>query len=167
MDRMMIWQTLCNGGRIGFVSPHYDMARLYADAQALQPVLMVAMPDFWNGLFTEFGNRFVAALAKVPKTAPPTVIEQTRAAVLKEVAGLLGGRVVATGTGGAKISSAVLSFMEQCFGSKPTNAFGTTEASGISSNGLLNPGVKLKLVSCEDVKYTTDGTDSVACALRC
>ncbi len=156
----MIWQTLCNGGSIGFVTPHYDMPTFYADCQLLRPVLMVAMPDFWNGplhpplfgivvgvccsldisscfigLFAEYGNRLVAVLEKIPKSAPPKQVLEVQSKVLQEVNGLLGGRIVATGTGGARISTAVLDFMERCFGSKPTNAYGTTEASGISSNG--------------------------------
>lgn len=146
MDRMMVWQTLTNGGRVGFAVSHADFATLTECAREVRPVLFVAMPDFWNALYAHCSKvlRELVQTSATPESTESELLALRRRA-LAETAQLLGGRLALVGTGGAPISSAVLSFMRDCLGCPVVNAYGTTEAGGIASNGRLGSDVRLSL----------------------
>lgn len=128
MDRMLIWQNMCNGARIGFCSGT-DLESLLGDMRILKPTLFVAMPgnslldreilnffwlyliDYWTSLFGRYNHALTSVLAKVPKSSSPAVIESLEERALTDIRNDMGGRIMIVGTGGAKISNAVMDWM--------------------------------------------------------
>jgi long-subunit acyl-CoA synthetase (AMP-forming) len=58
-DRIAVYSTLTNGGRVGFV---YDSTQLFDDLSLLRPTIFYAPPLIWNTLYAEYTRTLQSAL---------------------------------------------------------------------------------------------------------
>ncbi|MDR0571845.1 MAG: AMP-binding protein, partial [Rickettsiales bacterium] len=176
MDRGIIWQVLCAGGRVAFIS---DKApELFEDCRKVNPGMVMSFPQLWNDLYIEFKKTlkqmfddyvvvppnppnlkisqalYAAALQNV-KDAP--LLNEIRIEAYKKYRGILGNSVRVVATGGAYTSPEVMTFLQRVFPEAMViNAYGTTEVAGISSNGHINTDrVDVKLVDAPELGFLT------------
>jgi long-subunit acyl-CoA synthetase (AMP-forming) len=99
---------------------------LFRDSKLFNPSLVVAMPHLWNRLY------YKENLDEYP----------------------LGNRIQIVATGGSFISPEVFDFLKLKFqNSIVLNAYGSTEAPGISTNGILSEGCLLRLKDIPELDY--------------
>lgn len=132
-DRVFVWQALCNGGRVGFARRGVG---LLEDLRLLRPTVLEAPPAFWNALYAEY--RATAA--------DPEVGERAAARARVRIRGSLGGRLFFAATGGAPSLPGVRDAMEEILGIPLAEGYGTTETGRIASNGVLLPGVEVRVL---------------------
>jgi long-chain acyl-CoA synthetase len=163
-DRMRVWETLLNGGRVGFAN--YDpknwsehesglkklqllnsigssngVEELIFDTKVLRPTIFIAPPRIFNGLHSLYLKQLE--------------LEKEEDAI-KFIRNSLGNRVVHLATGGEMISDFIVEFIKKCF---PECAFdesyGCTESGGITMNGIAMSNVDFKLIDIPDLGFTT------------
>jgi fatty acid CoA ligase FadD9 len=146
-DRTNCWVAMYHGGRIGMPSGDTDTA-MASDLRHLRPTMFFAMPRYWNNLFNQYEHS-LASFVKEGKS-------ETDALDLYRA--MFGGRIVAVGTGGAPITSALLTWIQQLFINTPVfDVYGTMECGGISSNGMIHKFVQVGLRNVPSLGYfTTD-----------
>eukprot|EP00727_Mastigamoeba_balamuthi_P013447 m51a1_g8725 hypothetical protein (1426) ;mRNA; r:181307-186364 len=156
-DRTRLWEFVVNGGRVGFVeyahsswSDHEQDKKdgmlggaaasslgvedLFGVVRQLSPSAIACPPRIWNGLYFVYRQRLAANGGD-------------ERAAREHVAGLFGTRLAFCVTGGAPTSPEVLSFARSLFpcGVAFHESYGTTEAGGITEDGLPMHGVELRL----------------------
>lgn len=121
---------LCNGGKTAFYQG--DMNRIYEDFALIRPTMVIATPRFWNKLYEEYRLVFNEGISK---GLNPTQADDQ---ALKKLSSVLGDRVRLISTGGAPTRPEVIDFLNRCFHCRTSEGYGTTEAGGIMSNGILS-----------------------------
>ena len=121
-DRLGVYQTLFNGGRVEFCSG--QMETLFSELSVIRP--------------THF-------------FAPPAVFESMQAnRTNEEIRQILGSRVRTLGSGGARVSPSLISRFKSVFvGCSFAVGYGISEVGGISSNGVVRPGVEVQILNPE------------------
>jgi long-subunit acyl-CoA synthetase (AMP-forming) len=163
---------LYNGGRVGFARSDYD--DLVADCQEIDPVIVVAMPCFWGRMYTTFqqtlkrlAREYITGLVGASADEFEELVRRVswqkfdfapisglRQCAFEEFRNVLGKGLRVVVTGGAHTAKDVLDFMRELFEDVTViNAYGTTEAPGISNNGKLGPTVELRLVDAPEQGY--------------
>ena len=143
-DRVAVWQVLVNGGRVGFVCRG---SGLLEDLRALRPTVLEAPPAFWNALYSEYRSA----------VADPGVSERAAAAVRERIRNSLGGRLVFAATGGAPSPDGVREAMEEVLGAPLHEGYGTSETGRIAANGVLLPGVEVRLLPVPELAGAAAG----------
>eukprot|EP00760_Papus_ankaliazontas_P008318 PhM_4_TR13727/c0_g1_i2/m.39686/K01897/ACSL, fadD; long-chain acyl-CoA synthetase len=161
MDRGMCWMALLQGGRVVFPTQHLPvigrMHGVFSDARDVRPSIFIAMPYVWSSLYSDF-NEFTREHGLSYEEG----VQHDRYRMC------LGDRVRHIATGGAPISDRLWKFLQDVF--KPldaaiVNSYGLTEAPGIATNGVLRPGVDLKLVPVPEMGYTQPNEGEIC--VRC
>eukprot|EP01094_Clydonella_sp_ATCC50884_P021250 TRINITY_DN4640_c0_g1_i5.p1 TRINITY_DN4640_c0_g1~~TRINITY_DN4640_c0_g1_i5.p1 ORF type:complete len:1127 (-),score=174.11 TRINITY_DN4640_c0_g1_i5:165-3545(-) len=149
--RKNLISTIVGGGRIGFYAG--DVATMFEDAKILRPTVMDGAPRVWNTLY----NMFQADLLQKGAVNSAYTDAKIKSQLFKEYRNMLGGRVISIVTGGAPTSTYVFQWLRECFGSNNVHeSYGTTECSGITSNGTIRPSTDIKLLAWE--QYSPDDT---------
>ncbi len=141
-DRGSVWRTLTGGGRVGFARPGAD---LFADARALRPTILDAPPVVWNTLYREYKQAI----------RDPDLSRAESAAVKRRFRNYLGGRLAFIATGGAPSDPGVRQTMETIFGLPMKDGYGTTETGTIAANGVLLPGLDVRLIDLPELGFST------------
>eukprot|EP01087_Luapelamoeba_hula_P016055 TRINITY_DN4899_c0_g1_i1.p1 TRINITY_DN4899_c0_g1~~TRINITY_DN4899_c0_g1_i1.p1 ORF type:complete len:807 (-),score=81.79 TRINITY_DN4899_c0_g1_i1:200-2620(-) len=163
-DRMRVWETLANGGRVGFANYHprnwaehesgekkqhllctqgssNGVEELVADVQRLRPTIFIAPPRIWDGLH----HMYCAAVD----------LGTSEHDAKQMVVAALGGRAVHLATGGSPTSDQVKKFVKDCFTDVPfDDSYGATECGGIAMNGRIMDGVEVKLRDVPELGFT-------------
>lgn len=139
-DRASLWRTLYTGGRVGFASRG---AGLFGDIRAIRPTLLDVAPAIWNTIYSEYR----AAIGD------PTMSSAEAAAVRQRFRGYLGGRLVLISTGGAPSDPGVRQTMEEVYGVRMVEGYGTTETGRIAVHGRLVPYLDYRLVDVPELGY--------------
>ncbi|KAL6042906.1 hypothetical protein QOT17_024168 [Balamuthia mandrillaris] len=136
------------GGRRAFCT---DLGCLLEDARIARPTHINAPPVFWTMLQREHAHRLAEALAH--NDALPSRSRHTRAQLQKEVSqqvrALLGNRLVAVAAGGAAPSPMTMRFVREELGLKLEDLYGSRETAGITRDGMIYPGVEVRLLPVE------------------
>lgn len=85
------------------------------------------------------------------------IVNEVRTAAMEEARGFLGKNIKVIGTGGDFTSDSVMEFLRECYaGANVVNSYGTTEVPGISSNGVINEAIEVKLVDAPEAGLSTE-----------
>ncbi len=142
-ERMTTPVVMRNGGQVGFASG--DPARLFDDVSRLQPTVFGGVPRVFDLLRT----RFHEALAEDPDARERELLRSLRA--------LFGPRLQAVSVGSAKSSPALLEFMRRLFADCwMMEGYGLTEVGTIAVDGVIQPGVVVKLIDVPELGYRVD-----------
>lgn len=162
-DRLRVWETLLNGGRVGFAN--YDpknwsehesgkkkiellnsvgssngVEELIEDIRFLKPTILIAPPRIWNGLYTIY----LTLMSQIPKDVSKEDYEKICQEKIKK---LLGGRIKHIATGGELINDYIVQFIKKCFNeSQFDESYGCTECGGITMNGFSMHNVTYKIL---------------------
>lgn len=173
-DRLRIWETMQNGGRVGFCnyqhtnwnehetikkeallkedelnlsSPHNGVSELFSHVSRVRPSVLVAPPRIWTGLLSLYHS--VAG-----QQASAEEGHRLGVALMHR---LTGTRVLYCATGGAPTSKGTMAWIKKVW---PTASFcesyGCSECGGIAMNGRAMEGVAVKLVSLPALGYSTE-----------
>lgn len=139
-DRMSVWQTLLNGGTVGFCRRGLE---LWQDLQALGPTYLEGPP----ALFQPLVQAYQQALER---QEPVSELARLRLALRAR----LGGRVAAAAVGGAAVPEGFAKLLETILGVPVHEAYGATEVGTIAYNGKLQANVAVRLVDRPDLGFT-------------
>lgn len=148
-ERTNTYRRMMGGGRTAVYNRDIG-TELFDEFQLIRPTLMVAVPRFWNVLFTEFQKMLAVYRAKLPKRDPKKI----ESCVKAYFANLLGGNLYVIATGGAPTSKAVYNWM---FGLGPyvSESYGAMEVGGIASSKTISKDVEWKIVDVPEMGYTS------------
>ena len=150
-DRVASLQMIAAGGRLAFhcLAP----SELLETFQLVRPTVFSSTPRLWNSLHAQYCDNLAVACAGVTDKRQ---LEEIEASELEIFRAKLGGRLSTIGTGGAKTSATVLRWMNACFwNATVSDGYGTTEAGGISHDGIQMSRTAVKLIDRPDMGYTT------------
>lgn len=139
-DRKAVWQTLLNGGTVGFCRRGLE---LWQDLQAFRPTYLEGPP----ALFQPLVQAYRQALERgepVPELARLRLALRAR----------LGGRVAAVAVGGAAVPEGFREMLQVVLGVPVHEGYGATEVGSIAQNGKLRPGVAVRLVDRPELGFT-------------
>lgn len=119
-DRLTVYQTLFNGGLIGFCRPP---PQLLDDLALVHPTSFFAPPAIFKMLFALHDDARVRQV--------------------------LGPRIRMLGSGGAKLGKDVSAYFASLFQCEFVEGYGISETGGVASNGKLVAGVKIRLQDAE------------------
>ena len=136
--RDIFTKSICNGGCISIFRG--DFHEISKDLQIIQPTRIHGVPSFWNNLYGEYKSL-------LSKGIPKNELD-------KEFSKFLGNRIKHIITGGSMPSPHVIDFLHKTFTlCKIYNAYGSTEAGGITTNGYIHSGVNWKLIDVPEMDY--------------
>eukprot|EP01126_Amoeba_proteus_P045668 TRINITY_DN5129_c0_g2_i6.p1 TRINITY_DN5129_c0_g2~~TRINITY_DN5129_c0_g2_i6.p1 ORF type:complete len:734 (+),score=172.27 TRINITY_DN5129_c0_g2_i6:694-2895(+) len=162
-DRMRIWETIQNGGRVGFCNYKHTnwnehetikkttllnsfnqttngVEELISDLTPLRPTIFVAPPNIWNGIYSIYSNLIMVKKNQIGLTL---ATEFTRSEVRK----ILGDRVLHLATGGSPTSELVMKWIQDTWPEASfVESYGCTECGGITQNGKPMDGVEVDLI---------------------
>ncbi len=139
-DRKGVWQTLLNGGTVGFCRRGLE---LWQDVHALAPTYLEGPPALFQPLVLAYQQALERGDA-VPQLARLRWALRAR----------LGGRLAAVAVGGAVVPEGLPKLLETILGVPVHEAYGTTEVGTIAQNGKLHPQVSARLVDRPDLGFT-------------
>eukprot|EP00727_Mastigamoeba_balamuthi_P007334 m51a1_g3220 putative fatty-acid- ligase fadd9 (1567) ;mRNA; f:53840-61856 len=122
-DRENVYYTLINGGRVG-LCPHIE--NVFEDIREFSPTSLVAVPRFWNVLFTEYQRALQALRQSVDPSLEPVKYDAERT-----------------------------KFLIDCWGRGAVfEGYGCSETGPIAGdNGVIFTSVKWQLVDCPELGY--------------
>uniref|UniRef100_A0A6B2L0Q6 AMP-dependent synthetase/ligase domain-containing protein n=1 Tax=Arcella intermedia TaxID=1963864 RepID=A0A6B2L0Q6_9EUKA len=171
-DRMRIWESLLNGGRVGFANYNHKnwnehetikkdtfidsfststngVEELLNDVKKLKPTIFVAPPRIWNGMYNIYQNHISHNKANLIPNPEEMAKQQ-----IKEI---LGDRLVHTATGGSPTSPLIMDWITATFpGAAFAESYGCTECGGITMNGSVMDNVKVELVDHIDLGFSNN-----------
>jgi long-subunit acyl-CoA synthetase (AMP-forming) len=83
--------------------------------------------DYWTSLFSKYSHHLLSLLDNIPKASPPSAVLAAEQSSLTMIRESMGSRILLAGTGGAKISNAVLDWIAKALQCGVINAYGTSE----------------------------------------
>lgn len=137
--RDILLTSISNGGSvILFTKP---MDQLANDLQIINPTKIHGVPSFWNHLYGEYKSLQSQG-------------NLSNFQLQQKFSCFLGSRIRRIITGGAMTSPHVIKFLSKIFSTASVfNAYGSTEAGGIFTNGYLNSGISWKLRDVPELDY--------------
>ena len=143
--------TIIVGGRI-IIYNHHDKSHLLEDLKLIRPTKITAVPSFWNKIYGEFKSEYML------NSMSSSGGEITKKKLREKYSQMFGDRLTAIVTGGAYTSRKVMLFLWKVFAVNRVgifDAYGSTEAGGISTNGSINGSseFKYKLRDVPELNY--------------
>lgn len=157
-ERHHLYLTLTFGGKMCFSKG--NMEKFFEELQIVNPTIISAAPRFYDIIFSHYKEALIEYKSKTIKLEEnefqKTEFEeiQSNLNVLKQFNHILGNSIQVLIVGGAICSKSTHDFIQKCFNLPLFNGYGTTESGGITADGYLYPGVKVKLVDCIEMGYT-------------
>ncbi|KAL0488751.1 hypothetical protein AKO1_015825 [Acrasis kona] len=131
----------------GDVVALYDGAieKVFDEFPIVNPTQVAMTPQLFNVVYEDY--EFDLQIAK-EKNA-----EVNQEQILQKYSKVFGNNLRTIVCYGAKLSDKVLKFIKDCTGAKVIDGYGSTEASGVSANGIIGEGVDYKLVNVPEMGY--------------
>lgn len=139
-DRKAVWQTLLNGGTVGFCRRGLE---LWEDLHALAPTYLQGPPALFQPLVLAY-QQALERQDPVPELARLRLALRDR----------LGGRVAAVAVGGAAVPEGLPALLETILGVPVHEAYGATEVGTIAQDGRLRPGADVRLLDRPDLGFS-------------
>ena len=133
------------------------------DLSEIRPTNIGATPIFWIMLYKEYLSRVQKCLnEEQTKNNQNILSKEVRKRIDAKVAGemkdkVLGGRLYVATSGGASVSRTVLTWAREKLNIDIVDLYGSRETGGISKNGVVYKGVKIKIMPVEGL----DGCDGI------
>ncbi len=148
-ERQLFWLCSFYGGEYGFYSG--DMADLTDDFQTLNPTYLSCPPRIYNAVYAEYKEACDAEVAKQGADQRWRIELET----LDKFRGVFGNAIQFLVTGSAPTSEVVKEFLRRCFCVPLYDGYGTTEAGGIATDGVISRDVKVHLLDVPELGYST------------
>ena len=128
--------TIRYGSRRGLT----NLNDMWNDIKYIRPTSLGLMPSLWNFIYKNY-------LSKLNRNLTGSQKEN----IEREMREDLGGRLIVGTTGGGSISPTVLFFIRNKLKIDLVNIYGCRECGNISRNGLIYPGVDVKLIPVDSI----------------
>ncbi|KAL6070370.1 D-alanine--D-alanyl carrier protein ligase [Balamuthia mandrillaris] len=159
---LSLLQTMMCGGQRIFAN---NLQTLLDDFRLGRPTHVGATPTFWNSLYQDYLTRVskgcITAQQQQGDVIQPEERERIRMEVTEKVAEemrrMLGNRLVVATSGGAPITPQVLDFVKDKLRIDIVDLYGSRETGGITRDGIIYPGVDVRLMSVPEMGYFADG----------
>eukprot|EP00026_Physarum_polycephalum_P001114 Phypoly_transcript_01115.p1 GENE.Phypoly_transcript_01115~~Phypoly_transcript_01115.p1 ORF type:complete len:1206 (+),score=167.17 Phypoly_transcript_01115:25-3618(+) len=151
MGRDSIKRSFFLGGKMALFTR--DMEYLFDETRVVQPTRFRGVPAVWHTLYEIYLRNLARARQGQPPQDPlDDKIEQEER---RNIRAMFGIYIISVVTGSAATSPAVIDFIQKTFSNCAYHeGYGTTEASGIASNGrLILEGLSYKILDCPDLGY--------------
>ncbi|UJR09844.1 hypothetical protein I4U23_014069 [Adineta vaga] len=117
-----------------------NLNNMWTDIKLIKPTSLGLTPSLWNIIYKNYLSKLNNKLTEIEK-------EQ----IAKQMREDLGGRVHTGTSGGGAISPTVLSFIRNKLKIDLVDMYGCRECGNISKNGVIYPGVSVKLLPVKDM----------------
>ena len=117
-----------------------NLKDMWNDIKLIRPTSLGLTPSLWNFLYKNYLNKLNRNLTSIQ-------IEE----IENEIRQDLGGRLSIGTTGGGAISPTVFSFIRNKLKIDLVNVYGCRECGNIAKDGIIYPGVELKLLPVKDM----------------
>ena len=112
---------------------------MWDDIKLIKPTSLGLTPSLWNMIYKKYLNQLNRNLTKLEKEN-----------IQKQMREDLGGRLRVGTTGGGSISSTILFFIRNKLNIDLVDMYGCRECGNISKNGIIYPGIDVKLLPVKD-----------------
>ena len=146
-ERQLFWLVAFYGGMYGFYSG--DMTTLNDDFRELNPTYVSAPPRIFNAVYAEY-KEVVEEAVRERGSSERWRIELEKLDLFR---GVFGNSLQFLVTGSAPTSEVVKEFLRKCFGVPLYDGYGTTEAGGIATDGIISRDALVHLLDVPELGY--------------
>lgn len=114
---------------------------MWNDIKIMKPTSLGLTPSLWNIIYKNYLSKLNRNVTQLEKDV-----------IIKQIREDLGGRVMIGTSGGGSISPTVLSFIRNQLKIDLVDMYGCRECGNISKNGIIYPGIDVKLIPVKDVE---------------
>ncbi|CAF3525176.1 unnamed protein product [Rotaria sp. Silwood1] len=118
-----------------------NLKDMWDDIRDIRPTSLGLSPAIWTFLYKTYLRKLTGHLT-----------DEQRENAAREMQQSLGGRVISGTSGGGSISASVLSFIRKILKIDVVDMYGCRECGNISRDGVLYPGVDIKLIPVPDLE---------------
>jgi long-subunit acyl-CoA synthetase (AMP-forming) len=154
-DKTIVWGEVFNGGRVAFIDTEFS--NVFDALKRINPTYVFMLPVVAQALRAEFQRAFDQEMARARDHIPVESSAHRTASLIMAIQHMnwcLGSRCRSVTIGGAKVSRELLSMFHDYLNCNVFESYGTSESAGISVNGAVDPGVKVRLLDRPDLGYT-------------
>jgi fatty acid CoA ligase FadD9 len=151
--RINLYTTMMLGGRT-LMRAGRNMSTLFEDVRRARPTNMTLVPRVSEMICQHFQSEYLLRTGRHLAMGP--MLEDAEAeSILSEMRGrFLGDRLCFLATGAAPTAPEVVAFLERCFHTSITDAYGSTEFGRVAVNGRVEPWISYKLVDAPELGYS-------------
>ncbi|CAF1615445.1 unnamed protein product [Rotaria magnacalcarata] len=117
-----------------------NLKDMWDDIRDIKPTSLGLSPAIWTFLYKTYLRKLTG-----------NVTDEQRENAAREMQQSLGGRVITGTSGGGSISSSILSFIRNMLKIDVVDMYGCRECGNISRDGVLYPGIDVKLIPVPDL----------------
>jgi thioester reductase-like protein len=150
-DRVNLIFHLCTGGRVLLCgeSSTQSFPRMFSHIGLAKPTFLVGTPVVWNSFYKLYQN----LCYEIQYANTTMCTEDVQTLARSQVSTMFGNRLKSITSGGAPLPEATRDLLNACF-KNVSDIYGTTEVGGITSNGVLRKGVRIKLRDWQSYQTT-------------
>lgn len=142
---LSLLQTLRCGGQRAIAT---SLETMMDDFKDVRPTHVAATPVFWNSVHSDYNARVMQAVRGKALTR-----EEAEKEVGAAMRNIVGNRCRVGSVGGAPVSDTVFEFVRDVLKIDLVNTYGARECGGITCDGVVYPGIDIKLLDVPSMGY--------------